>query len=181
MVTVLAETQKAHQQKPDHISQATTLWSQGKSAGLGMEVGDGVGGDRDTQKLSLVLLGSLLVAKTDSSSQCQACFSLAHRLEGKSSLPKPGRVWVDGWKDVYWGGKEKGGGFLGQMRAADITLALQGIWKEGDTVRSNGAQDKHAEEWFCSLSFQLSLIWNPPAFPTLFSGACLHACCVLCI
>lgn len=35
--------------------------------------------------------------------------------------------------------------------------------------------------WFCSLPFKLSLIWNPPTFPTLFSRACLHACRVLCI
>lgn len=34
---------------------------------LGMEVEDGVGGDMDIHRLSLVLLGSLLVAITDSS------------------------------------------------------------------------------------------------------------------
>lgn len=114
MVPVSAKTHKAHQQKPDHIGQATTHCEvRGSLLTLGMEMKDGVGGDMDMQKLSLVLLGSLLLAKTDSSYWCQACFSLAHRLEGKSSLPKPGRVWVDGWQDVYWSGKQKGGGVPG--------------------------------------------------------------------
>lgn len=53
--------------------------------------------------------------------------------------------------------------------------------KETLTVSSNGTQDRHAEEWFSSPSFRLSTILHPPAFPTLFSRACFHAYCVLCI
>lgn len=68
------------------------------------------------------------------------------------------------------------GGFLGQERAADITLHYREKGKE-----TNGSKGRHEEGWFFSLLFRLSATWHPPAFATLLSRAFLHACCVLCI
>lgn len=68
------------------------------------------------------------------------------------------------------------GGFLGQERAADITLHYREKGKE-----TNGSKGRHEEGRFFSLLFRLSATWHPPAFATLLSRAFLHACCVLCI
>lgn len=54
---------EARSQRPSYY----IVESGGSLLTLGMEVEDGVGGDTDIHRLSLVLLGSLLVAITDSS------------------------------------------------------------------------------------------------------------------